>query len=573
MPRDSEDRHHRSSKSRRRSSTEKDKAESNSRTHQQRAQHKSSPGKSGAGRSNRHRCDDDRIVVDDEHRRGERRHRHHRRRRRRRSEEGDTRRRDSTTRRGEERDQERRRRKKRQSSHGNTHNFHSSHSSDESDYSSSSASSVSSLSDHFDRQQDKRQREDIPKGDDEGSLDSAYIYVVDGDEREGAKKDDKDTYRRHRRNHHRCHRSRRKSHEHRKDSDHRRRSSATTTLDSTRSSDDEGGAGTAVPATSITVKGKDIAQEIIDRRHLELELIDVREQLARALADKMRLERKAAKLDKTTKFLYQENQDLKNMLAGPSMSNGIGNDMVPSSMIHKCDIQHEMHMHVPVERKPSSSSTKQPRRQSSLAGHPYADGHGSSLSSAAFDMLHASQEAKLQVQKVQRRHSMTSAGTSSYIIQQGELPGAEQQGSSTSIFSEIPLSVLKTPPPDYYKLSPPSGGTRNRARLLSRSQSGRVSYDKKACSTHPPVANVVSVERQRRSSAEGINPIKSSSSKKIMKMDKSSSERGLCLEVDIENGREDNHSMTKKAQAMMKKAVSERLLFRSSPSSSAAGKT
>ena len=235
----------------------------------------------------------------------------------------------------------------------------------------------------------------------------------------------------------------------------------------------------------MTVEGKDIAQEIIDRRHLELELIDVREQLARALADKMRLERKAAKLDKTTKFLYQENQDLKNMLADPSMNNRAGNGMVPSSMIHEGDIQHEMHMHVPVERKPSSSSTKQPRRRSSLAGHPYADGHGSSLSSAAFDMLHASQEAKLQVQKVQRRHSMTSAGTSSYI-QQGELPGAQQQGSSTSIFSEIPLSVLKTPPPDYYKLSPPSGGTRNRARLLSRSQSGRVSYDKKACSTHPP---------------------------------------------------------------------------------------
>ena len=58
-----------------------------------------------------------------------------------------------------------------------------------------------------------------------------------------------------------------------------------------------------------------------------------------------------------------------------------------------------------------------------------------------------------------------------------------------------------------------------------------------------------------------------------MKMDKSSSERGLRLEVDIENGREDNHSMTKKAQAMMKKAVSERLLFRSAPGSSAAGKT
>ena len=68
----------------------------------------------------------------------------------------------------------------------------------------------------------------------------------------------------------------------------------------------------------------------------------------------MQLERKAAKLDKTTKFLYQENQDLKNMLADPSMSNGIGNNMVPSSMTHEGDIQHEMHMHVPVEKKPSS---------------------------------------------------------------------------------------------------------------------------------------------------------------------------------------------------------------------------
>ena len=535
MPRDSEDRHHRSSKSRRRSSTDKNKAEHGSsrrRTDhaQQRAQHKSSPEKSGS-RSNRHNYDDDRIVVDGEHRRDERHH-HRRRHRRRHSKEGDTRRRDSTTKRSEEHDhQGRRRRKKHQSSHHeNTHDSHYSDSSGESDddSSSSSASSVSSLSDHFHRHQDKRQRQDIiPKGgDEEGSLDSAYIYLADGDEREGEKIDDEDTNRRHHRDHHRSHRSRRKSHGHRKDSDHRRRrSSATTTLDSTRSPDVEGrGAETATPATSITAEGKDIAQEIADRRHLELELIDVREQLARALADKMRLERKAAKLDKTTKLLHQENQDLKNMLADPIMNSGSGNgtSMVPSSTIHvhEGDVQHEVH----IEKKPSS--TKQ-----------LADGHGSSLSSAAFDMLHASEEAKLQMQKAQRRHTVTSAGTSSFIQQGEQLLGAEQQQQGSSNISEIPLSVLKAPPPEYYDLSPSSGGKRNRARLLSRSQSSR----------GPPVANIVTVDRQR--SSEGT---------------KSSSERCLRLEKDdTQNGhdREDN-SMTKKAHAMMKKAVSERLLFR-----------
>ena len=443
---------------------------------------------------------------------------------------------------------------------------------------------MSSLSDHADddrhHQLDKKQ----PKEEDEASLDSAYVYVVDGDESEVEKKEDDDTSsRRHRRDHRRRRRSRRKSHGHRKDSTHRRRrrrSSATITLDSTRSSEDAGEAAAAADAantTARTAEGKDIAQEIIERRHLELELIDVREQLAWALADKKRLERKAAKLDKTAKFLYRENQELKNLLADPRRGERGGNKQIPS-MVHEGDGQRiEMHA-----EKKSSSPTKHPQRRSSLAGYPYADGNGS-LSSAAFDMLHASQEARAQVQKLQRRHSMTSAGTGAYN-QQDQL--IEHQVSSPSMLPEIiPLSVLKTPPPECYKISS-LGETKNRARLLSRSQSGIVAYDK--TSTHPPVTNVVMVERQRTSTERTASSSKSnaggtgttssigrsSSKKKMMKMEKSKNERGLCLDsdlpiVDPQNGRKDhNKQMTKKAQAM-KKAVSERLLFRSAPSNAA----
>ena len=396
---------------------------------------------------------------------------------------------------------------------------HSSMSSDEDEC--SSVSSVSSLSfqDHY---LQKTKKSDGPRNEDDGSLDSAYIYA-DADEMEGEqieKTDDGDT-RRHHRDHRRGrrHRSRRPSHRHhrkdRNDSlpkskrDHRRRSSITT-LDSSHSADDQGEVHVAVAGDEQAAGdgSKDVTLEITERRQLELELSEVRDQLATALADKTRLERKAEKLESAANFLYRENRELKKKLADQSI------DRTPSA----CEVDDHQ------GKEQASSSTKLPRQRSA-------------------DALHTAQETMAQLEKVQRRHSNFTTGADT---QRGKL--GEQLGSSMSTFQEIPLSVLKAPPPEYE--ASPTGGRKNQSRLLSRGHSSRSSVDKNSSNSKlPPVADIT-VESKKKSTA----------------VNRSTSER-FRLDNDLPNTgkREENATMSKRAHAMKsaaKRAMSERV-FRS----------
>jgi len=396
-------------------------------------------------------------------------------------------------------------------------------SSDEDDC--SSVSSVSSLSfqDHY---LQKTKKSDGPRNEEDvGSLDSAYIYADDAGEKEGEqieKTDDGDT-RRHHRDHRRvrCHQSRRSSHRHhRKDRndllpkskrDHRRRSSITT-LDSSHSADGQGEVHVAAADDEQAAAGDgskdDAAQGITERRHLELELSEVRDQLATVLADKIRLERKAEKLESAANFLYRENRELKKELADQSI------DRTPSA--------YEVDDHQGKEQAPS----KLPRQRSVDALN-----------------VHTSQETKVKPQKVQRRHSTFTTGPAD--TQRGKL---EQLGSSMSTFQEIPLSVLKAPPPEY-EVSP-SSGRKNQSRLLSRGHSSRSSVDKNSSNSKlPPVADIT-VESKKKSAA----------------VNRSTSER-FRLDDDLPNTgkREENATMSNRAHAMKsaaKRAMSERV-FRS----------
>jgi len=400
---------------------------------------------------------------------------------------------------------------------------HLSMSSDEDDC--SSVSSVSSLSfqDHY---LQKTKKSDGPRNEEDvGSLDSAYIYADDAGEKEGEqieKTDDGDT-RRHHRDHRRvrCHQSRRSSHRHhRKDRndllpkskrDHRRRSSITT-LDSSHSADGQGEVHVAAADDEQAAAGDgskdDAAQGITERRHLELELSEVRDQLATVLADKIRLERKAEKLESAANFLYRENRELKKELADQSI------DRTPSA--------YEVDDHQGKEQAPS----KLPRQRSVDALN-----------------VHTSQETKVKPQKVQRRHSTFTTGPAD--TQRGKL---EQLGSSMSTFQEIPLSVLKAPPPEY-EVSP-SSGRKNQSRLLSRGHSSRSSVDKNSSNSKlPPVADIT-VESKKKSAA----------------VNRSTSER-FRLDDDLPNTgkREENATMSNRAHAMKsaaKRAMSERV-FRS----------
>ena len=423
---------------------------------------------------------------------------------------------------------------------------HSSMSSDEDEC--SSVSSVSSLSfqDHY---LQKTKKSDGPRNEDDGSLDSAYIYA-DADEMEGEqieKTDDGDT-RRHHRDHRRGrrHRSRRPSHRHhrkdRNDSlpkskrDHRRRSSITT-LDSSHSADDQGEVHVAV-ADDEQAAGDgskdDAAQEITDRRQLELELSEVRDQLATALADKIRLERKAEKLESAANFLYRENRELKKKLADQSI------DRTPSA----CEVDDHQ------GKEQASSSTKLPRQRSADALHTAQETmaqlekvqrrHSNFATGAD---VQTTQETKAKPQKVQRRHSNFTTGADT---QRGKL--GEQLGSSMSTFQEIPLSVLKAPPPEYE--ASPTGGRKNQSRLLSRGHSSRSSVDKNSSNSKLlPVADIT-VESKKKSTA----------------VNRSTSER-FRLDNDLPNTgkREENATMSKRAHAMKsaaKRAMSERV-FRS----------
>ena len=279
---------------------------------------------------------------------------------------------------------------------------------------------------------------------------------------------------------------------------------------------------------------KDVAQEITDRRQLELELSEVRDQLATALADKIRLERKAEKLESAANFLYRENRELKKKLAGQSI------DRTPSA--------YEVDDHQGKEQP--SSSTKLPRQRSA-------------------DALLAAQETMAQVEKVQRRHSNFTTGTDVQTTQETKVKPqkvqrrpsnlttgtdtqrgklGEQLGSSMSTFQEIPLSVLKAPPPEY-EVSP-SGGRKSQSRLLSRGHSSRCSVDKNSSNSKlPPVADIT-VESKKKSTA----------------VNRSTSER-FRLDNDLPNTgkREENATMSKRAHAMKsaaKRAMSERV-FRS----------
>ena len=402
---------------------------------------------------------------------------------------------------------------------------HLSMSSDEDDC--SSVSSVSSLSfqDHY---LQKTKKSDGPRNEeDDGSLDSAYIYADDADAKEGEqieKTDDGDT-RRHHRDHRRSrrHRSRRSSHRHhRKDRndllptskrDHRRRSSITT-LDSSHSADDQGEVHVAAADDEQAAAGDgskdDAAQGITECCHLELELSEVRDQLATALADKIRIERKAEKLESAANFLYRENRELKKKLVDQS--------------IDRTSSAYEVDDHQGKAQAPSS--TKLPRQRSVDALN-----------------VHTSQETKVKPQKVQRRHSTFTTGADT---QRGKL--GEQPGSSMSTFQEIPLSVLKAPPPEYEVSS--SGGRKNQSRLLSRGHSSRSSVDKNISNSKlPPVADIT-VESKKKSAA----------------VNRSTSER-FRLDDDLPNigKREENATMSNRAHAMKsaaKRAMSERV-FRS----------